>query len=773
MDNNAGFTVEQMNSLINSPEFQEMIKNSSFVQQIVREEVEAERKNLIEQFEESNLAVQKEISNLSVQLKNVNNQLKSVNMIIGKMVEGSSIESVLELANETGKETFGVEECTYYAIDKNGICASDNYSGKIYIDLQENSLINQMLESDNPLPIVVKDKGLEQIGDSKSTMNLENKNAVIVPFKNNEDELIGFVVAKGKEGGFSSDDIRNISSQDTSVDKGNLSGAFCVAVSKYQYKEKLEQKQYDTLTGLKNKDTYLEYIENVPEMLNEGQQMCMAIFDIDHFKNVNDTYGHDAGDEALKVVANAITNSLRDSDTNVFRFGGEEIAVFFPTNEETAKEICERVRKAVEAIDLNVDGKHIPLTISCGVSKLDKNLTMKENFERSDNLLYFSKENGRNQVTSGLDVTKEEMEQSKINKERYEAEKQMKKEQEKQAEQTPQTAPKVISGEDLVSASTKVLQNEFAKLNIRITANIEGKGIDLTLTQNGKTICEKGNSDEVRKALYQKFVKENPEFEKAVTDYAHFIADDRKDCFNMDGYEYLKQNDKAKDLFVKAKFGDLIATLDAVKNEETDFATIAYNQKYNQKYSNTYTNSKNSTPVKEETAPVREEPLIIKGAKADMENETLNIPLSAVTSINGVSADKEPVPHDFNVALSPDPEYIQGEDNGIKVEVKLGRSHIDNMLYFAEKCGEISSDKVAEIKAENSNVQLETYVHLEKDNNDFIELVADGISVTYAPEDLHENIIENVCAELEEREGNSITDIIDEKSINQDEMDFE
>ena len=123
----------------------------------------------------------------------------------------------------------------------------------------------------------------------------------------------------------------------------------------------------------------------------------MAI-DLDHFKVVNDTYGHAAGDYVLQKVAMALRGALRDRDL-LSRLGGEELAVLLPETDATqARLIGERLRRAIDQMEVLWQGQTIHVTASLGVATAPGTLAMEELFERADAALYTAKRSGRNRV---------------------------------------------------------------------------------------------------------------------------------------------------------------------------------------------------------------------------------------------------------------------------------------------------------------------------------------------------------------------------------------
>ncbi|MBS1229074.1 MAG: hypothetical protein H6R17_2351 [Proteobacteria bacterium] len=128
---------------------------------------------------------------------------------------------------------------------------------------------------------------------------------------------------------------------------------------------------------------------------HEIPELSMAIFDIDHFKNVNDSHGHKNGDLILREVAEII---LRQSPEVPIRFGGEEFLVFIPDSHEAAFALAERVRREVEAKRIDLGDAVIQVTISAGIATHRRDETLDDFMHRADQLLYRAKNNGRNQT---------------------------------------------------------------------------------------------------------------------------------------------------------------------------------------------------------------------------------------------------------------------------------------------------------------------------------------------------------------------------------------
>ena len=154
----------------------------------------------------------------------------------------------------------------------------------------------------------------------------------------------------------------------------------------------------DRLTGLYNRSAYEEKLaEEYARWKRYLEPLTLAVFDIDHFKRINDSYGHLAGDKALRTIAQLLQNNTRETDI-IARYGGEEFVMLMPgTRGPEAKVVAEKLRDAVEHCGFHYKGKSVVVTISCGLSEFLGDDTPTEVFARADKALYQCKEAGRNQ----------------------------------------------------------------------------------------------------------------------------------------------------------------------------------------------------------------------------------------------------------------------------------------------------------------------------------------------------------------------------------------
>jgi diguanylate cyclase (GGDEF)-like protein len=162
-----------------------------------------------------------------------------------------------------------------------------------------------------------------------------------------------------------------------------------------------EQALTDPLTRLKNRRAFFE---NGARALSMAQRyvsdLSVILLDIDHFKKINDTYGHQVGDEALVVVASILTELTRTVDT-VARIGGEEFAILLPdTNRLGTAVLAERIRKSIEREQFIVTDKIVQITASIGIASfgVDPAQSIDQMLAVADNRLYMAKENGRNRI---------------------------------------------------------------------------------------------------------------------------------------------------------------------------------------------------------------------------------------------------------------------------------------------------------------------------------------------------------------------------------------
>lgn len=158
-----------------------------------------------------------------------------------------------------------------------------------------------------------------------------------------------------------------------------------------------EQARTDGLTGGLNREAFFQRLAIA---CSSGGQGALLLFDADHFKGINDTFGHLGGDEALKALSATIARDLRPGDV-WGRIGGEEFAVYLDgTDAAETAERAERLRRAVEAMTIAHDGQEIAMTISIGAVSFDRAVELETLFKAADDCLYAAKDAGRNRAVA-------------------------------------------------------------------------------------------------------------------------------------------------------------------------------------------------------------------------------------------------------------------------------------------------------------------------------------------------------------------------------------
>lgn len=158
----------------------------------------------------------------------------------------------------------------------------------------------------------------------------------------------------------------------------------------------------DALTGIPNRMAYEERIRHSHARWKRyGSNSIVVAWDIDGFKKVNDTYGHQAGDKVLRKIGQNLLHQVRAADF-VARYGGEEfVMILDDTPVDEAYRLAERLREGISTLGFHFHGQRVPITISCGLTPLSGSDTPETVFERADRLLYEAKNSGRNRCIAG------------------------------------------------------------------------------------------------------------------------------------------------------------------------------------------------------------------------------------------------------------------------------------------------------------------------------------------------------------------------------------
>lgn len=219
------------------------------------------------------------------------------------------------------------------------------------------------------------------------------KSILCVPVTNGCGEVIGAYQAINKIG---EDEKSEFDAQD--IKRLALAAAYCGKTLEAQLLR--EQSQIDQLTGLKNRRGFYEYYENNILSLPDSQVASIIICDIDFFKKVNDTYGHNVGDAVLVFVADIMQKFVGKSG-EVFRWGGEEFIILFKDCDlEKAANLAENIRCIIKESECHCENAIIKITMSFGVSQIDIEENTEKNVKSADDKLYEAKQTGRDKVVS-------------------------------------------------------------------------------------------------------------------------------------------------------------------------------------------------------------------------------------------------------------------------------------------------------------------------------------------------------------------------------------
>lgn len=268
------------------------------------------------------------------------------------------------------------------------LAGPSGYVGKQFAITKTDMVIGRSVECD----IFIDDKSLSRshakltlAGSEVAIIDMGSTNKTVVnsqvlpplapcQLKNNDQIKIGNIVAKFLEKG----QLETLANQ-----------------------ENFEKVQKDAMTGAYSKGALIEKGPEAikrSEVLNEP--LSVVTFDIDHFKKVNDNYGHPGGDYVLKELCRIIMTRLVRANDYFARFGGEEfVLILSGSTEQNAMEIAERIRQTIQMSRFEFEKKLIPITISIGVALKKTGDDWDSLYERADRALYTSKQSGRNRVT--------------------------------------------------------------------------------------------------------------------------------------------------------------------------------------------------------------------------------------------------------------------------------------------------------------------------------------------------------------------------------------
>lgn len=338
----------------------------------------------LEDLENENKSLRSEVTELKNNNIEIKEEINTINRFISAMTESGSIDEIMTEIESAAKQLTGSDKVTFYCMD--------NASGKMFSEDEGRQWETHDTED------------IKSVFETQEIKNFGNK--ALIPLVTSGGDTLGVLKADKKSCFDSGDLSRNFKKGGTFVENIRLG-----LEKEYQHQGRIT----DELTQMYNRQGLNEYLsDTVVKAFGEGKSVNLLMSDIDRFKNVNDTYGHDAGDEILKSVAGVLKDFTKNGADSCFRLGGEEMMTILITDTpEQAIEKAETLRTQIEnkTTEIAKDGQRlfIGVTASIGVHEMQPDIPLtKENvrkvfdgqFKTADAAAYEAKKAGRNQVVS-------------------------------------------------------------------------------------------------------------------------------------------------------------------------------------------------------------------------------------------------------------------------------------------------------------------------------------------------------------------------------------
>lgn len=336
-------------------------------------------------------ALEKQVSVMAAEQQNLKEQINTVNQFISSITESQNFEQSMSTIESMGKQVLDCEKAEFWCYDsaENKYFTNDeNRGGRDWQIAEE----NMRIAAESKLP---------HIAD----------NSAYIPIISN-DKVAGILIASEKDGVFDRTSLEKFAPNSQIANTIDLS-----LKKEFEHQGRIT----DELTRLKNRQGAKEYAANtMAHNINDAKDMCIIMCDIDHFKSINDTYGHDAGDTVLKNVAGILQSGTRQGADSTFRWGGEEMICILNCDYEHAMDIAERLRSQIESTthlvyDSDKQPTNVSVTISMGVHQINHDISREVTPENAfnffetqlkfaDELAYKAKESGRNMVVGEKDI---------------------------------------------------------------------------------------------------------------------------------------------------------------------------------------------------------------------------------------------------------------------------------------------------------------------------------------------------------------------------------
>lgn len=380
--------------------------------EILQQQLKDMEHRMLEQQRESERKLMEQQDKLLQEQQKMQNQMKVVYGHLDAMYQSKSIEETIGVMNTLGENVLECEDVSFYCYDKNvdKVFKIAENGNREYEEIDSESIVGKSLLKNE---VYVDNEFSKSAVSPGENFENDTKNIAVIPLQSSSGDILGVVVAKNKETDFKEADIEMFS-----LNNGEIGSAFRLGL------EKERQHQIsitDSLTQLRNRAGLMEFAKNnVCQSIEQGRDTTVVMCDIDHFKRVNDTYGHKSGDMVLQHIAKLLRDNVRASD-GVFRQGGEEFVIMFNgMNANEAYLHTDRLRQIIENTPFPIeDGKTINITMSMGVEQLENDNVTRENIGKkvdstlntADGRLYVAKEE-RNRVIADRRAMHPELTQS-------------------------------------------------------------------------------------------------------------------------------------------------------------------------------------------------------------------------------------------------------------------------------------------------------------------------------------------------------------------------
>lgn len=318
--------------------------------------------------------------------------LERIFYYMNQLIEEKDFNKSLVLLTDLGKTLVNSHRASFWYRDERKnrywtMAASD--SEKIVVPMGT-GIVGEAIENNKIIVINNPYDDSRFNSEVDKATGYTTKSILCIPVTNSAGDVIGAyqVINKVGDEGFNEKDIERLKM--AAVYSGKMLEAYILK----------EQNMIDQLTGLKNRRGFHDAYENIILPLALEAKSSVIMCDIDFFKKVNDTYGHNVGDGVLVYVADILQQSVENVG-QAFRWGGEEFILLLPKVEfEKAIEIAQGIRSRVEQSECHCLNVVVKVTMSFGVSSIDYEKSSVENIEITDEKLYRAKQEGRNRVIS-------------------------------------------------------------------------------------------------------------------------------------------------------------------------------------------------------------------------------------------------------------------------------------------------------------------------------------------------------------------------------------